>query len=217
MKTRYTQFINYLKQVRNSSESWRLCNYTLKDNLLKVYLYLYNEGYINIRNIDDFIYILDNSTLCPCNTEYIDKNNYKEYEDTDKKTYNKYIKLLHYANPATRQIQESNIMIPCDVVKIIKFISQNERNFEIKGAIWFDKINGNSYNSSIIYDIKHNKTYKKPFEYGYGNQYYFDSINYLIENNIIPDIKQVHNYYSIFRDLGSQQMKKTEVKNHLYY
>lgn len=220
-KTKYQQFLTYLKSIRNSPEAWRLQNYTLKDSLLKIYLYLYYEDYIRINSLEDFIYILDNSTMCPINTEYIDKNNYNEYYELNeifKKQCKNNIILLHYADPTTRQIHECDFLIPNDIVKIIKFIDNNINNFEIRGGIWFDSINGNSYNSSIITDIKNNKQYKKPLEYGYGRAYYYDSINYLIENKIIPNIKEIHNYYKVFRDLGCvERLKKKEAKNHLYY
>jgi len=217
-KTKTQQFYYYYNKVKKSSEAWRLQGYTLKDNILKIYLYLFHEGYIKINSLDDFIFILDNSTLCPCNTEIIDKNNLNDYEATanEKKLYKKNIKILHYANPQTKSICECDILIPSDIIKIIKFVDENKENFIIKGAIWFDRINGNSYNSTIIYDLKNNKTYKKPFEYGYGRQYYYDSIEYLINNNIIPNIKAVHNYYTIFKDMGSFDTKKNIVKNHLY-
>jgi len=35
---------------------------------------------------------------------------------------------------------------------------------------WFDKINGNSYFSTQIEDIKKDIIYKLPFQYGYGSQ-----------------------------------------------
>ena len=216
-KSKYKQFINFIKEVKASPEAWRIDGYTLKDPILKIYLYLFYEGYIKINSLSDFIYILDNSCLCPANTEYIDKNNYDEYDGTTKKEYKNKIKILQYADPTTKTIKQANILIPNDIVKIIKFIEKNQNNFEIRGGLWFDRVNGNTYNSSIIYDIKNFKTYKKPLEYGYGRQYYYDSIEYLIYNKIIPNIKAIHNYYTIFRDLGSLYLKKSEAKNHMYF
>tara|TARA_R110000824_G_scaffold329248_1_gene516074 strand:- start:370 stop:627 length:258 start_codon:yes stop_codon:yes gene_type:complete len=36
---------------------------------------------------------------------------------------------------------------------------------------WFDKVNGNSYFSVRIKDLKTNKTIYLPFQYGYGTKY----------------------------------------------
>lgn len=221
-KTKYQIFNNYLKKVRNSADAWRLAGHTLKSNTLKAYLYLFYNGYIKINSLNDFINILDNGTNCPANTEIIDKSNFDEFSEycrdhhiKKKDVKNNFI-LLHYFNTNYNNIMNCNIIIPCDIVKIIKFVESNENIFLIKGGIWFDRVNGNSYNSSIIYNNKTNEIHKKPLEYGYDNAYFYDSINYLIDNKIIPNVKIINDYKKIFKNLGSSYMKKTDCKNWNY-
>lgn len=43
--------------------------------------------------------------------------------------------------------------------------------FEIHGARWFDKVNGNTYHSVSINILKTGKVIKVPFQYGYGDHY----------------------------------------------
>tara|TARA_R100000700_G_scaffold21502_1_gene28200 strand:- start:288 stop:545 length:258 start_codon:yes stop_codon:yes gene_type:complete len=44
---------------------------------------------------------------------------------------------------------------------------------------WHDKINGNTYFSANIDDLVRDKTYKIPFQYGYGSQGEYTCKEYL--------------------------------------
>tara|TARA_R100001163_G_C5023048_1_gene165332 strand:+ start:40 stop:306 length:267 start_codon:yes stop_codon:yes gene_type:complete len=44
---------------------------------------------------------------------------------------------------------------------------------------WHDKINGNTYFSASIDDLVKDKTYKIPFQYGYGSQGEYTCKEYL--------------------------------------
>lgn len=49
---------------------------------------------------------------------------------------------------------------------------ENIKTLDVQGKSWFDKVNGNSYFSSVItidYGMDTEKTIKVPFSYGYGN------------------------------------------------
>ena len=49
---------------------------------------------------------------------------------------------------------------------------------------WFDKINGNSY-FAVKIELE-NETLFIPFSYGYGDSYYYDSIELLHKENYLP-------------------------------
>ena len=88
--------------------------------------------------------------------------------------------------------------------------------FIVKGRKWWDKINGNTYNSAKVFIIIDNvceKVERVRFEYGYGSDYYFravDKIKEFCEQN-----KIVFNSNNIF-DAGADYDKKTNTKNFLY-
>lgn len=203
-------------------DKWRLSGYTMNDNVLKAYLFLFNEGYIKINNYDDFINILGNSTQCPCNTEILDSEllqDYAEQADPDYKEKEKELKkgfyLFSYYSPERKNIIPCNIFIEYEQIKAIKLLNSPNR-FIIKGAMWWDKVNGNSYNSAIIYDTKTQKEYKKPFEYGYGNSYFYDSLNYLKEQKIIPDMQKINGYYQLFNHHCIGYINQRDCKNFNY-
>lgn len=48
------------------------------------------------------------------------------------------------------------------------------KTIDVNAKEWFDKVNGNSYFSGTItidYGMKTEKTFKMPFQYGYGDHY----------------------------------------------
>mgnify|MGYP003153510370 CR=1 FL=1 len=53
------------------------------------------------------------------------------------------------------------------------------KTIDINAKEWFDKVNGNSYFSSDVtlnYGMSNQKTIKLPFQYGYGEQYIYESL-----------------------------------------
>lgn len=220
-KTKTQIFYSFYRKALKL-DKWRLSGYTMKDNILTAYLFLFNEGYIKINNYDDFINILGNSTQCPCNTEILDSESlqdYAEQTDPDYKEKEKELKkgfyLFSYYSPERKNIMPCNIFIGYEKIKATKLLKDYER-FIIKGAKWWDKVNGNTYNSAIIYDTKTKKTYKKPFAYGYDNAYYWDSIDYLKEQRVLPDMRNIDNYYELFKHSCVGYIKKTDCKNFNY-
>lgn len=88
--------------------------------------------------------------------------------------------------------------------------------FIVKGRKWWDKINGNTYNSAKILVLKDNERIdclNIDYEYGYGNDYLNRSINkikeYCTNNNI-------DYHYNMVVDMGADYDKKTNVKNYQY-
>ena len=53
------------------------------------------------------------------------------------------------------------------------------KTIDINAKEWRDKINGNSYFSSDVilnYGMQNEQTIKLPFQYGYGDQYVYESL-----------------------------------------
>ena len=90
--------------------------------------------------------------------------------------------------------------------------------FIIKGRKWWDKVNGNTYNSAQIYILKNGEccaVLHCPFEYGYGSDYAyrarFKIKDWLIVNGYGVDFSKIH----IF-DCGADYDKKKNVREFLY-
>jgi len=63
------------------------------------------------------------------------------------------------------------------------------KTLDIKAKEWFDKVNGNSYFAAIItvdYALPTEKQFKLPFQYGYGNQFEYESTKELQRQNVLP-------------------------------
>ena len=73
-------------------------------------------------------------------------------------------------------IVESFISVPGDHDPQIKSIA-------IFGRRWFQKTCGNTYHSVQIF--VNTMEIKLPYQYGYGEQYYWTAINYLVKNGYI--------------------------------
>lgn len=58
------------------------------------------------------------------------------------------------------------------------------KNITIIGRRWFDKINGNTYFSSRIY-VNNEEVHTIGMTYGYGDQYEYESLNWLKETGYI--------------------------------
>lgn len=65
-------------------------------------------------------------------------------------------------------------------------------NITILGRRWFDRINGNTYFSSVGL-INGNEVAEIPFEYGYGNQYVDSMFNLLFKLGYCPDRETYNN------------------------
>lgn len=62
------------------------------------------------------------------------------------------------------------------------------KTIDIQAKEWFDKVNGNSYFSGIVtlnYGMKNEKTFKMPFQYGYGEHYIHMASELLKKEKII--------------------------------
>lgn len=79
------------------------------------------------------------------------------------------------------------------------------KTFIVIGGKWFDKVNGNTYNSAKIIDAETGRTYYTPFCYGYGSAYLQEAENYINE-----ELK--HDNARII-DGGSFSINKADAKN----
>lgn len=82
---------------------------------------------------------------------------------------------------------------------------------------WFDKVNGNTYFSTIIilnYGLKDQKEFKIPFKYGYSS-FDFETTKFLVKEKLLPE--NLNSRYSlreagiIFRQFTKNGCKKKEV------
>lgn len=79
------------------------------------------------------------------------------------------------------------------------------KNYVVIGGKWFDKVNGNTYNSAKIIDTETGKAYYTPFCYGYGSAYITEARSYIREELNQDGAKII--------DGGSFYIKKAEAKN----
>lgn len=56
----------------------------------------------------------------------------------------------------------------------------------VHGKTWFDKVNGNSYFSARVY-INNQEVARLPFQYGYGDQYLYETVRVLKEKGMIGE------------------------------
>lgn len=92
------------------------------------------------------------------------------------------------------------------------------KTIDINALEWFDKVNGNSYFAGAVtvdYGTPNEKTFKMPFQYGYGSQYEHEAKEILFNAGLIP----VKSFYEL-RELGiiirsniQRGCKKSELKN----
>jgi hypothetical protein len=62
----------------------------------------------------------------------------------------------------------------------------------LRGLKWFDKANGNTYHSTRI-DINGRFVHQTTPEYGYGDQYKWTGIFWLVENGFVPELVRYSN------------------------
>jgi hypothetical protein len=78
------------------------------------------------------------------------------------------------------------------------------RKFVVIGAKWFDRVNGNTYNSAKIIDTETGEVHYTRFCYGYGSAYLQEARHYIREN--------ITESFEII-DGGSFYTKKSDAKN----
>ena len=76
---------------------------------------------------------------------------------------------------------------------------------------WRDKVNGNSYFSSVVEDLEGNVVLKLPFQYGYGSQSEYE-IQKLLSGKIDECKKNLVPF--IIKFIKIDGCKKKEVKQH---
>lgn len=91
------------------------------------------------------------------------------------------------------------------------------KTIDIQAKEWFDKVNGNSYFSSITtinFGLKNEASFKSSFQYGYGEQYKQDSLCKLAELKLIDTISsyKLKEKGIILRCNIQTNCKKSEVK-----
>ena len=85
--------------------------------------------------------------------------------------------------------------------------------FVVFGLKWWDKINGNTYNSSVII-TPNGERINTEYDYGYGSSYYFKSVD-AIKNYC--NVWGINFNDIIIRDLGSCYTTKKKAKEHIVY
>lgn len=90
------------------------------------------------------------------------------------------------------------------------------KNIFIHAKEWFDKVNGNSYFSVRIY-LDGELATILPFQYGYGGQFYYESIRALVASGKLPEDTSTyylkHNYGIILHEVIERNQLQREVKN----
>lgn len=64
------------------------------------------------------------------------------------------------------------------------------KTIDIQGKEWFDKVNGNSYNSvcvSVNHGLKNEFSFSIPFQYGYGNYFEQSAFEHLQKIGVVTD------------------------------
>lgn len=84
---------------------------------------------------------------------------------------------------------------------MIKYIAHSKK--------WRDKINGNTYFSVQITDLKNNKTLKLPFQYGYGDHFKSKTLNELCKED---NTSKFSLYHDFIKWIDQEDCKKKEVQ-----
>jgi hypothetical protein len=77
------------------------------------------------------------------------------------------------------------------------------KTIDIKAKEWFDKANGNSYFAAFIaidYGMESEQRIFLPFQYGYGDQYEWESFKELQKIGLIPP--EIKCYRAYFHENG---------------
>ena len=92
-------------------------------------------------------------------------------------------------------------------IKIIEPKGEREIKYIGHTKTWRDKVNGNTYWSCRVEDLKEDRTYIFPYQYGYENQ---------SEHNVKEalNIKEMIGEKSIIKFIKEEDCKEKEVKEH---
>lgn len=90
------------------------------------------------------------------------------------------------------------------------------KTLDVNAKEWFDRINGNSYFSAEIvvnYGMEDSQTIKLPFQYGYGDQYRYATMEELNRQGL-TDKKYIHDLRSsgiIVREVMQRNCRKRDL------
>lgn len=95
------------------------------------------------------------------------------------------------------------------------------KTIDVNALEWFDKVNGNSYFAGTVtvnYQMKTEKRFIMPFQYGYGDQYRHEAFETLKRANLIPKEEKSFWQYCdknkiIVRYSKQENCKQRELKN----
>lgn len=89
----------------------------------------------------------------------------------------------------------------------------DKRVFIIKGAKYFDKVNGNTYNSVMVLDVNNNNSIKLGYCYGYGRDYYYRAVEQIKD---LLHVSEIDWDTTKIYDMGAEYMTKKRVRNFDY-
>ena len=90
-------------------------------------------------------------------------------------------------------------------------MEQRIKTIDIIAKQWFDKNNGNSYFAAIVtinYKLEGENILKLPFQYGYGDYYYYAAIELVKKEYQIDSLEDI-----IIRRNIQRGCKKRDLKN----
>ena|ERR1035441_1454319 len=97
-----------------------------------------------------------------------------------------------------------------------KTIKTAKKSVYIQGRTWFDKVNGNTYNSAAVF-VDGSLRFSLGVEYGYGHTWENRAIDELETRGIIPATDGGRYWVSRFTDIGldyyscEQEVKKNQL------
>ncbi len=77
------------------------------------------------------------------------------------------------------------------------------KTIDVTAKEWFDKVNGESYFAGTVtinFGMRTEKTFKMPFQYGYGDHYQQMAFKLLQKEGIIPDTWEGGSHWQYYRD-----------------
>ena len=95
------------------------------------------------------------------------------------------------------------------------------KTLEIHGKEWFDRVNGNSYNSVQVFvneGMKNAFSFSIPFQYGYGNYFEQSAIEHLVKVGVLSGKfshrDRVHSGKLKIESYKTEKCLQREVKAH---
>jgi hypothetical protein len=97
-------------------------------------------------------------------------------------------------------------------------MKERKIKFIIEAMKWRDRINGNTYFSAQITRTSDNQRLRVPFQGGYGDHYYFESLRTMATAGWIPEKYKGHEYayerengYPIYRTCRNGLKREVKV------